>query len=66
MSQKFDLPTWQSLQNSDTIRSNDFVEDLASGKREIVGQSQFYQFLTGQRAGQARYLPEVFDIVRRA
>lgn len=58
------LPSWQSLREDDVILSDDFVEDLASGKRLVVGENLFYKFLVGQRAGQARYLPDVFDVVR--
>jgi hypothetical protein len=58
------LPSWQSLREDDIIHANDFVEDLASGKRLVVGRSVFYKFLVGQRAGQARLLPDVVDVVR--
>lgn len=58
------LPSWQPLRDDDLINPYDFIEDMPSGKRIIVSRSQFYKFLVGQRAGQARHLPEVNDVVR--
>lgn len=58
------LPSGQALRDEDIIHPNDFIEDMPSGKRLIVSRSPFYKFLVGHRAGQARLLPDVNDVVR--
>lgn len=66
MFEKFELSSWTSLRDDDTIRDSDVIEDIPTGKREVVGKSSFYGFLRGQYAGQARQIPEVYDVIRRA
>ena len=66
MFEKFELQAWTSLRDEDTISDSDVVEDMASGKRELVGKSSYYGFLRGHKACEARKLPTVYDIVRRA
>lgn len=66
MFEKFELPSWISLRDDDTILDSDVIEDIPTGKREVVGRSSFYSFLRGQRVAHARQLPEVYDVIRRA
>ena len=40
----------------------DYIEDLASGRREQVFLSP-WNFLIGQKVSEAKQLPEVFDVV---
>lgn len=54
----------KSLQNNDKIQFGDVVEDLQAGERVKVTRSSFYRFLRGQKAGQARELPQVYDVLR--
>lgn len=57
------VPAYRPLLKHEKIAPDDVVEDLASGKRVKV-RGSFYGFLVGQAAGQARQLPDVFDVVR--
>lgn len=54
----------KSLQNNDKIQFGDVVEDLQAGERVKVTRSSFYRFLRGQKASQARELPQVYDVLR--
>lgn len=55
--------SFHALGKDEKITSNDFVEDLATGRRESVSKG-YWAFLRGQRVEQALQLPEVFDVVR--
>lgn len=57
------VPAFRPLLRNEKIEAGDLVEDTASGKRLKV-RGSFYGFLVGQSAGQARELPDVFDVVR--
>jgi hypothetical protein len=52
-----------SLAKDEKIASDDFIEDLATGRRESVSKG-YWTFLRGERVEQALQLPEVFDVVR--
>lgn len=62
-SRKFEAPTFRTLLPNERIKAGDVIESLGSG-RLTVGNG-YYGFLRGQRADQARELPDVFDVVRR-
>lgn len=66
MFQKFEPQSWVSVQDYDTIRDSDVVEDLKTGERITVANSPFYKSLVGYPAKQVRYLPDVYDVVRKA
>lgn len=61
---KLESKSFRKLSSEEKIRSGDVIEDFSSGTRVVVGKDKFYGFLRGQRAGQAKLLPTVNDILR--
>lgn len=55
---------FRSLHGHEVVKSTDYVEDLATGKRERVVEG-YYSFLKGYKASEARELPGVMDVVRQ-
>lgn len=55
---------YSPIPKDEKISPDDFVEDLATGRRERVSKS-FYAFLRGQRVSQALKLPSVYQVVRK-
>ena len=54
-----------AILDNEKIRPDDELEDMAEGRLIRVGGS-FYSFLVGQKAGEAKKLPDIINVVRKA